>query len=294
MRAQTHPPLDDLRAFGDGETSAAARRAAAHLEGCPACRARLAALRARRDEIRDATVLAPPPQAWERILARRAAGEELILPAAGPVSFPDEAAQEDAPAHVHRRRIPLRRAAVLLVGVAGIASATVPGSPLRGWLQGLVAGDVGAPVSSPAAPPPVHAERRVDAPAPARAADSAPAVPADVPEAGIGVMPDAGEVRVVVLGAGPGLRIRVRLGDAAIAQVRGRGAAATAAFGSGRGRITVTGARAGELEVVLPRAARLASLTVDGTRFVSLRDGRLTVLVPADSSGAEIVFPGTP
>lgn len=286
MRAQIHPSLDDLRAFGDGETSPAARRAAAHLQGCPACRARLAALRARRDEIREATVLAPPPQAWERILERRAAGEELILPVAGAVALADPA---DAAAP--RRAIPMRRAAVLLVGVAGIASATVPGSPLRGWLRDLVRADSAAPAA--AVVPPADSTRSADAPAAPRA-DSAPVPDADAPEAGIGVAPAAGEVRVAVLRAGPALRIRVRLGDVPLAQVRGRGAAADAAFASGRGRITVTGARAGELEVVLPRAARHASLTVDGTRFVVLEDGRLTVLVPADSSGAEIVFPGRP
>ncbi len=277
MRASFHPPLDALRAFGDGEAPAAeARRTAAHLEGCTDCRARLAGLRALRDEIRQATTLAPPLGAWERIAARRAAGEELILPVGDAV---DAAAPR-------RRRLPLRRAAVLLLGVAGIASATVPGSPVRAWLRGLVSGESDAP----AAPAPVS-----PAPPPAAlpAAD-APPVAENAPEAGLGVAPVEGEVRVVVSGAGPALRIRVRLGDAPVAQVRGRGAAAEASFASGRGRVTVTGARAGELEVVLPRAADRATLTVDGTRFVVLEDGRMTVLVAADSSGAELVFPGRP
>jgi hypothetical protein len=275
MRASFHPPLDALRAFGDGEAPAAeARRTAAHLEGCTDCRARLAGLRTLRDEIRQATTLAPPPGAWERIAARRAAGEELILPVG------------DAPgAAAPRRRLPLRRAAVLLLGVAGIASATVPGSPVRAWLRGLISAGNDAP-AAPASPAPAP-------PAAVPAAD-APPVPERVAEAGIGVAPADGEVRVVVSGAGPALRIRVRLGDGPVAQVRGRGAAAEASFASGRGRVTVTGARAGELEVVLPRAAGRATLTVDGTRFVVLEDGRMTVLVPADSSGAELVFPGRP
>lgn len=275
MRASFHPPLDTLRAFGDGEAPAAeARRTAAHLEGCTDCRARLAGLRTLREEIRQATTLEPPPEAWERIATRRAAGEELILPVGDVV---DAAA---AP----RRRLPLRRAAVLLVGLAGIASATVPGSPVRAWLLGLAgsADDVpAAPVSAPPAPP--AAVPAADAP-----------LTESAPEAGTGVAPADGEVRVVVSGAGPALRIRVRVDDGPVAQVRGRGAAAQAAFASGRGRVTVTGARAGELEVVLPRTADRATLTVDGTRFVVLEDGRMTVLVPADSSGAELVFPGRP
>jgi hypothetical protein len=272
MRASFHPPLDALRAFGDGEAPAAdARRTAAHLEGCTDCRARLAGLRALREEIRQATTLAPPADAWERIAARRAAGEELILPVG------------DIAHAAPRRRLPLRRAAVLLVGVAGIASATVPGSPVRAWLLDLV----GTADDAPAAPAPVS-------PVVIPPATDAPPPPENAPEAGTGVAPADGEVRVVVSGAGPALRIRVRVDDVPFAQVRGRGAAAHAAFASGRGRVTVTGARAGELEVVLPRAVDRATLTVDGTRFVVLEDGRITVLVAADSSGAELVFPGRP
>lgn len=274
-----HPAFDRLRAFSDGEEPDGAGTAA-HLRDCADCRARVTALRERRAQLREATTLAPPPQAWERILARRESGEELILPT-GPVSIavPEDRAQVD-------RRAWLRRAAVLLVGMAGIASATVPGSPLRAWLGALLSANA---AEAPAVTAPVKAA--------APAADSPAAPPASVeraPEAGIAVVPAAGEVRVVVVDANPALRIRVRLTDASRAEVRGQGAAAGAGFASGRGRITVTGARGGELEVLLPRGARRASLTVAGRRFVTLEDGRMTVLVPADSSGAEIVFPGRP
>jgi hypothetical protein len=285
MRA-THPSLDHLRAFADGEEpdGARARRTAAHLADCAACRARVTELRERREQLRAATTLAPPAGAWERILARREAGEELILPS-GPVPI----AVPEAPA-ADRRGSLFRRAAVLLVGVAGIASATVPGSPVRAWLSSVFGG--GAAEAPAAAAPSDSALAAPDSAPPAAPAASASA---PAPEAGIAVLPAAGEVRVVVTDADPALRIRVRLTDAGRAEVRGRGAAAGAGFASGRGRITVTGADAGgELEVLLPRAARRASLTVDGRRFVVLQDGRMTVLVPADSSGAEIVFPGRP
>ncbi|HEU0016701.1 MAG TPA: zf-HC2 domain-containing protein, partial [Longimicrobium sp.] len=151
MRAPPHPPLDALRAFGDDEAPAAeARRTAAHLAGCPECRAHLAAMRALRDGIRRASTLAPPPHTWERITARRAAGEELILPVS------DAADGAAAPAAAHRfRRLPVRRAALLLLGVAGVASATVPGSPLREALRDLVSRATGAapPPASPASTP---------------------------------------------------------------------------------------------------------------------------------------------
>lgn len=283
MRASIHPPLDELRAFGDGEAPPAeTRRTAAHLEGCAGCRARLAGVRALREEIRQDTTLSPPPGLWERIAARRAAGEELILPVT-------DLGRAERTAGGGWRRLPLRRAAVLLACVAGIASATVPGSPVRDWLRGFLAGDGGAPTPAPPPPPPSPA-----ADAAAEPAAGPPPLPADAPEAGIGVEPAGGEVRVAISRPGPALRIRVRLDDTPVAQVRGRGQAAEAAFASGNGRITVTGARSGELEVILPRAARRATLSVDGTPFALLEDGRLTVLAPADTSGAELVFPGRP
>ncbi len=279
-----HPAFDRLRAFADGEEADGdrARRTAAHLRDCAACRARVTAFRERRNALRQATTLAPPPLAWERIVARREAGEELLLPA-GPVPLPIP----EARAAAGGRASLVRRAAVLLVGVAVIASATVPGSPVRAWLGAVLGG--GETAEAPAAPPPA------DSAAPPSAAAMPPAPVEGAPEAGIAVLPNAGDVRVVVVDAHPALRIRVRLTGAGRAEVRGRGAAADAGFASGRGRITVTGARGGgELEVLLPRGARRASLTVDGRRYVTLDYGHLTVLVPADSSGAEIVFPARP
>lgn len=280
-----HPAFDRLRAFADGDEAdgGRARRTAAHLRDCADCRALVTAFRARRDALRQATTLAPPPRAWEGILARREAGEELLLPA-GPVPL----AVPQPRTGTGGRAALLRRAAVLLVGVAGIASATVPGSPVRAWLGAVLGGDgETAAIPAPTPPPPAS---------PAAAEATAPPPPAaSGPEAGIAVLPSAGEVRVVVVDAGPAPRIRVRLTDAGRAEVRGRGAAAGAGFASGRGRITVTGVGAGgELEVLLPRAAGRASLTVDGRRYVTLDAGNLTVLVPADSSGAEIVFPARP
>ncbi|HST61679.1 MAG TPA: hypothetical protein VLK84_23440 [Longimicrobium sp.] len=279
-----HPAFDRLRAFADGEEADGdrARRTAAHLRDCAACRARVTAFRERRTALREATTLAPPPLAWDRIVARREAGEELLLPA-GPVPL----AVPEARAETGGRASILRRAAVLLVGVAGIASATVPGSPVRAWLGAVLGGGAETAVT-PAATPPADS-------ASASTAATPPAPVESGPVAGIAVLPSAGDVRVVVVDAHPALRIRVRLTDTGRAEVRGRGAAADAGFASGRGRITVTGARGGgELEVLLPRGARRASLTVDGRRYVTLDDGHLTVLVPADSSGAEIVFPARP
>jgi hypothetical protein len=166
------------------------------------------------------------------------------------------------------RHIP--RAAVLLLAVAGVASATLPGSPVRGWVESLWEG------------PPAAVEPR---PAPAPVSP-----PAEAPSAGVSVDAADGELRVLVERSSPQLRIRVRLADQPRMSVRAMGEAAGARFRMGRGRVSVEDAGAGELEVVIPRTAERASLSVDGRRFLLKQGEELRVLVPADSLGTEIVF----
>jgi hypothetical protein len=167
---------------------------------------------------------------------------------------------------------------VLVLAVAGVASATVV--PLRHWIAAL-AGE-----RHPASAAPRGGRGRAATP---QAPPSAPAAPVS---AGIGALPSDGAVRIEVVGSEPALRIRVRLADAERATVRGWGEAAAAGFRSGHGRITVTGASAGELEILLPRGVEHASVTVGGRRFLTKEGAQLRVLVPADSAGAEILFPG--
>jgi hypothetical protein len=273
-----HPPFDHLLAVTDGERGSG--RAAAHLRACPRCRETLAAIRGTREAARAATSLPLPPGAWAAIAGRVQAGERVVLPAAGSaVAGPADAAPAartlrlGAPRRESRH---LLRAAVLVLGVAGVASATVV--PLRRWIA-AVAG-----------------ERHAAAPVPGRGSGepaAPPAAPAATPvSAGIGALPLDGAVRIEVVGSAPALRIRVRLVDADRATVRGWGEAATAGFRSGHGRITVTGASAGELEILLPRGVEHASVTVGGRRFLTREGAQLRILVPADSSGTEILFPG--
>lgn len=161
----------------------------------------------------------------------------------------------------------LARAAVLLMAVAGIASATLPGSPVRGWIGERFGG--AAEVPSSARPPEAPAE----------------------PLAGVEILPHEGSVRIVLTNAGGGLRVRVRLADAEYVDVRGTGAAAGARFRTAPGRITVDGAGGGEVHIALPRRLRHAVVTVGGRTYLVKEGEQMRVLTAGvDTAGPELVF----
>jgi hypothetical protein len=79
--------LRTLSRFVDGTLNDARRaRVLRHLERCARCRATLVRLRALGDAARQNPAPPPPADALDRILARRAAGERVILPAGEPVA----------------------------------------------------------------------------------------------------------------------------------------------------------------------------------------------------------------
>jgi anti-sigma factor RsiW len=173
------------------------------------------------------------------------------------------------------RRV-LARAAMLVLGVVGIASATLTGWPLRRWIGERLGSTAAAP-STPTDPPPPHAGA------------AAPAPPDAV--AGVEILPADGPVRIVLQGADPALRVRVRLTGGESVEVSGTGAAAGARFRTGPGRVTVTEAGAGEIVVSLPRAVRSATVTADGRAYLVKDGDQVRVLAPsADTVGAEILF----
>jgi peroxiredoxin len=106
-----HPRFTSLARFSAGELDDPARaRLAAHLAGCARCRETVASLRRADAAAREAPVPAPPADALERVLARRAAGERVILPAAEPQAPPRG-----------RRVLPAAAASlVLLLAAAGL------------------------------------------------------------------------------------------------------------------------------------------------------------------------------
>jgi anti-sigma factor RsiW len=161
----------------------------------------------------------------------------------------------------------LARAAVLLLAVAGIASATLPGSPVRGWIGERFGGTAEVPSSV-----------------------RPPAAPAE-PLAGVEILPREGSVHIVLANAGEGLRVRVRLADAEYVDVRGTRAAAGARFRTAPGRITVDGADGGEVHIALPRRLPNAVVTVGGRTYLVKEGEQMRVLTTGvDTAGAELVF----
>jgi len=241
-----------LQALLDGALPPGERSAAeAHLAGCGECAAAGRELRALNERasalLATGDVPAPVAQAQMSLRARRARRGQW----------------GDA-------RRALLRAAVLVLGLAGVAAAAVPGSPVRDWIEDAV-----LPAKKETLAPGVG---RAPAPPPREAVPGSPT--------GVSIRPDAGAVRVVLSGASPRLQVTARLvdGDRAGVLVRGR-AMQGARFRTGPGRIEVVGAGPGEIEVEIPRAARAAALEVNGRVLVAKDGDSLRVLAPAEAPG---------
>ncbi len=258
-----HVDEGTLQALLDGELSAPDRQAAeAHLAACAECAAELRALSALEERLGallgQADHPAPVAQAQMRFRARRAA--------AGQQRFGGEA------------RRALLRAATLVLGLAGVAAASVPGSPVRAWIEDAV-----LPAERAAQQPAAAAE----APPPAAAA---PAPVAEAPT-GVSMRPRRGAMHVVLTDAAPGLLVRVRLVEDAEARVFATGEARGARFRVELGRIEIAGAGAGEVTVELPRGATTASVSANGDGYVVKEGGGLRKTAPAaDPASPEVAF----
>ena len=80
-----HPRERTLHRFEDGELTGRGRaRVAAHLEACARCRALLLSIRSLKEAVRDLPRVELPDGLLEAALARRAAGDRVILPTADP------------------------------------------------------------------------------------------------------------------------------------------------------------------------------------------------------------------
>lgn len=271
----SHPAEGTIQALLDGELPRAERaEVERHLQACAACRARADGLLGAAARLSAALRPLDRPAPTERALAAvsRQRWRRWVGVDAGQV---------------------LRRAAVLVLGVAGVASATVPGSPVRGWVAELL--DAVQVSSAPAGDSTAAAAARTGAGRADSAAAPGESAPAAAPvaesAAGVSVLPELGRVRVVLTRPSPDLRIRVRLSDDSYSDVRATGRASGARFRTGPGRVEVSGAGAGEVEVVLPRAARSAVVEVDGRPYFRKDGDGIRLLAPAsDSSGSEVVF----
>jgi hypothetical protein len=255
-----HPALDRLRAFSDGELSAAGRtRAAAHLEECMRCRSTVSWLRDTRQQAQQATELTPPLQAWGAIAQRIQNNDVVLVPA-----------QETRPAdRAGLRRLALITLALLAAGSAVAALGTR--LPLRRFFSSLF--EPAAPATSPATAP---------------RSDSAAA--GAVME--ITVAPESDAVAIHIDAPRAGLRLRVRLSESAAVGIRATGAAAAAQFRSGPGRIVIARAGLGDITIDVPRTLRNVRIDVDGQTWVEKLGASFRITAPAaDTSGAEFLIP---
>jgi hypothetical protein len=302
-----HPDLERIHAYHDGALTPAERASvAAHLEACAPCRALLASIPRLAARVEEATDLEVPAGAWERILERRAAGERIIPPAlvlAAPtaesdsvdavdevrpidppaatiaaVPAPPAAASSRAARRARERTTAwtpgLRRAAMLLLGLAGVASAAVTLPMLRDRLR--------------------SADERPAAPVanPPSADSAAPVVEAPPPVSGVAILPEDGVATVDVDAPDPALEIRVRLVDAPELEARAVGsAAAGATFHPRPGNLRVRNAGAGELELLLPRDASRVTVRVNGEPYLVKEGAQIRLLRPAaEPAGSEVVL----
>jgi peroxiredoxin len=111
-----HPTFETLSRYVDRELERGRHeRVAAHLASCARCRATIRFVHELRAVARALPVPDPAEDALERILARRAAGERVILPVSGPVAVEPAPRRRLLPAAVIL--IPLLVASTLIFGV---------------------------------------------------------------------------------------------------------------------------------------------------------------------------------
>lgn len=261
-----HVAEGTLQAYLDGELAAEENAAVErHVAACVECAAELASLRGAAYVLATSLARADQPLASDDV----AHAFQLVRAHAG--GLPGSARRWLTGAAPSTRSA-LLRAALFLLGLAAVASAAIPGSPVRAWLAG--AWQEAASLFSEATPGPRAG--------PARSVGDG---------AGVSVLPRDGRVRIVLRGPDARTRIHVRLVDGEAAAVRADGGAATARFTSGPGHLELEGGGPGAVRIEVPRAAVWASIEVDGRPYL-LKDGAdVRILAPlADSGGTEVVF----
>jgi hypothetical protein len=268
-----HPAFEQLRAFAAHDTRSADRdRIAGHLGACASCRGEVVVMRTVVEAATDASYVPPVPAgAWDRIVARRAAGERAILP----VGEGEDLTRGARSSTVARRRIAI--ASALLLGLAGIAAAvTTPA--IREWMARRLWRD-------DAAAAPVKATMT-----PADSAAGSGGTNESAAFAGVTVPVSDRELWVAIDGADPALRIRVRLTGERDLDVRATGAAMTAVFKPRADGVGVTDAGPGEIVIDLPRSVARFVLRVDGRAAVAKEGTELRVLTSSvDTVGTDLV-----
>ena len=255
-----HPSDGELLAWIDGELEpASVTRVEDHVGVCAVCRPRSDVLRRESEALSRALVVLD-----EELSGRSDPGPLPLRAAGGARRHP-----------IRKTGWSLARAAGLVLVAAGAAAALVPGSPVRDWIDALVAEPV----------------REALVPGDDVTPDATPGSERIAGSAGISVVSEAGTVVVKLRDLGHESNVHVRLTDGGRAAVRVEGAAESPRFVTGPGLLEAIGVQKGDIWVELPRSAGEAVVLVDGEVAVRVRDGQLSVFRPMlDSLRGEVVF----
>jgi len=222
--------------------------ASAHLDTCAVCTAELADTRGRAHAVAEALAALDFPV---DVQAAKAAVRRRL----------DRARSEGMP---RRRRVPIGRAAAILVVTAG-AAAALPWSPLARWWS--------APSIEEGTPPSATATRA--------------AAPAEAPVAASIAVDVIEEIEVVVIGASAGATIDVIWTDAGSARVT---APSGSRFALATDRVEVRAAE-GTLSVELPRTVR-ATLVVNGRSYLERSPQGAEIETTLVEPAAEVTLDG--
>lgn len=256
-----------LQALLDGEVPPVERAAAeAHLASCPACAAELKELRAAHESVSLllGRVDAPAPVAQAQMSFR---GRRAATAAPAPSRF-GEATRA------------LLRAAALVLGLAGVAAAAVPGSPVREWIEETILPSEASTIAEE----PTVLEETPPAPAAEEEAAARRALPAVLGD------PVDGRITVDLTGIASGVRVRLGWTRDTLAAVYTTRLGRDDKFVTGPGSIGLRGAAGGEVVVEVPVGVG-ANVRVNGRSWAT-GDGRtFRVTAPdAEERGGEWTF----
>ena len=263
-----HPDLTSLRAFAldDGDRGSGT---AGHLERCTDCRATVVSMRSIVATVREDFTQSAPPQVLDGIIARRAAGDRVIL---ADVEEIDTRRRDMS-------RVTLPWAVAILLG-ASVVAAAMPGSPLRQWITETITQRVPDTSPTPVVPP----------------APAAPASPstADTSVSGVSIFA-TDSVWVTVDPVLRPVRIVLRMTSQPELEVRGMDEAARATFRPRVNGIRVSGLAGGTLHIDVPMAARAFQLRVGDVVYARKAGaGGISTRARVDSTDAGLVFDVNP
>lgn len=245
----THIDEGRLQAYLDEELHLEERwRTEQHLQQCARCQQEMNELSARASRFTSAMRLLDSAPS---LVPAGAADAVVPLPVGAPAPRRGAASAGQG----MRRMVP--RAAMIFLFAGAAASATVPGSPVREWIEEIVA----------PSPDPTSAES-------APSIDPGPMAAESVPEAGVFVDPLGGAVSVVLRDARE-VSVRTRLVDGSRAGVSAVGEAAGSQFTSGAGRVEVRNTTGGELWIEIPRVTTSATIIINDDVVLQKQDSRL-------------------